>query len=128
MSSIKITSSLFTSEKTNISPSIPSVSTSSSPTQAHLLPSTSTIAPTMSESQLPISTFNINVHSYLKDQAIVKKTRKNFSVKYTETSTPVLSLSKSNIPSKIASTMVQNFKQPLKPRQKSVLLKSYLTQ
>ncbi|GFV08353.1 uncharacterized protein TNCV_327871 [Trichonephila clavipes] len=55
--------------KQNISTSIPTASTSSSSTQAHLLPSTSTI----SESQPSIPTFKANVPSYLADQAIVEK-------------------------------------------------------
>ncbi|GFX69644.1 uncharacterized protein TNCV_1770131 [Trichonephila clavipes] len=103
-------------KSTNIPASIPTVSTSSSST--HLSPSTSTIAFTMSESRLPIPIFNTNILSYLKDQAIVKKSRKHFPAKYTETNPSVLKLSRSNIPFKIAPIATQNLKQLLTPRQK----------
>ncbi|GFT36790.1 putative RNA-directed DNA polymerase from transposon BS [Trichonephila clavipes] len=60
--------------KKYLSLSIPTVSTSST-TEAHLLPSTSTI----SEPQTPIPKFNTNDPSYLADQIIVKKIKKTIS-------------------------------------------------
>ncbi|GFX09963.1 hypothetical protein TNCV_4101041 [Trichonephila clavipes] len=100
--------------KQDISASVPTVSTSSS-TQAHLLPSTSTI----SESQPPIPAFNTGVPLYLADRAIVKKSRKQLLPKYTETITPRLQFSKSNIPSHVVAIAVQNLKRPLTPRKKA---------
>ncbi|GFW76490.1 hypothetical protein TNCV_1582691 [Trichonephila clavipes] len=62
-------------------------------------------------------------------QAIVKKPRKNFPAKYTETSTPRLHISKTSIRFQVAAIAAQNFaaqKPPLKPQEKkSFLLKPY---
>ncbi|GFW66601.1 putative RNA-directed DNA polymerase from transposon BS [Trichonephila clavipes] len=106
-----------------VSISIPTVSTSSASTQAHLLLSASTI----SESQLFIPTFNIYDPLYLADQAIVKKSRKRLLPKYNETGTSFLQISKSNIPTKFAAIAVKKFtaqKLPLIPRREKRPLKT----
>ncbi|GFW53088.1 hypothetical protein TNCV_3293391 [Trichonephila clavipes] len=100
-----------------VSISIPTVSTSSASTQAHLLPSTSTI----SESQPTIPIFNTNDPLQLADQEIVKKSRKWLLPKYNETGASFLQISKSNIPTKFATIAVKKFaapKLPLIPRRK----------
>ncbi|GFV33646.1 hypothetical protein TNCV_4567611 [Trichonephila clavipes] len=96
--------------KKYISVSIPTISTSST-TEAHLLASTSTI----SQSQKPIPKFNPNGPSYLADQVIVKKSRKQLLPKYNETSTPRLQFSKSNTPIQVAAIVAQNFTARKKP-------------
>ncbi|GFX83699.1 uncharacterized protein TNCV_349631 [Trichonephila clavipes] len=105
----------FQCQRQIVSTSTPTVSTSSASTQAHLLPSTSTI----SESQSTIPTFNTNDPQYLADQAIVKKSRKRLLPKYNEKGTSFLQISKSNIPTKFIAIAVKKFfaqKLPLIPR------------
>ncbi|GFX77433.1 hypothetical protein TNCV_2956301 [Trichonephila clavipes] len=78
---LKLLQPLISLPKPNIS-SIISVSTSSSFTQAQLLPSTSSIEPTMSESQPYIPVFNTPVHSPIKVQEITKIIFEDSSVTY----------------------------------------------
>ncbi|GFX31927.1 hypothetical protein TNCV_3408421 [Trichonephila clavipes] len=73
----------------------------------------------ISESQPPTPTFNTNVPSYLQDQAIVKRSRKQLLPKYTETDKPLLQFDKPNIPSQFAAIAVQNLKRPLTPCKKA---------
>ncbi|GFW23851.1 uncharacterized protein TNCV_945361 [Trichonephila clavipes] len=108
--------------KQNKTASIPTVSISSSSTQAQLLPSTSTI----SESQPPIPKFSTNAPFCLQDQAIVGKSRKNFPARYTETKAFRLRILKTNIRPEFAAIAAQNLaakKPPLKFRKKKSLPK-----